>query len=367
MNREKKIIRTSLLGILANIGLVIIKAVFGILANSVSIVVDAINNLTDALSSTITIIGTKLAHKKPDAKHPYGHGRVEYVTSFIIAVLVLLTGAGAIYESINTIITNPEPNYSILTLIMVIIGIVVKIGLGIYFRIVGKKVNSDALVGSGLDALFDALLSLATLIGIIVNLAWGIRIEGYLGIAIGLFILRSGISILRTSLSHIIGERLSKETALGIKHLVCSHDEVIGAYDLIVNNYGPERGIGSIHIEVRDDLTAKEIHPLSRKIAEEVYQQYGVIMTIGIYASNTSNEETKEIREYLVSVVKEYKEIKQLHGFYVDKDAHNVSFDIILDYKCPNVDDIKNQLFDRLKEKYPLYNFFIIIDNDISD
>lgn len=367
MNREKKIIQTSFIGIIGNIFLVALKAIFGFLANSISIILDAVNNLSDALSSTITIIGTKLAHKKPDAKHPYGHGRIEYLTSLIIAVIVLVTGGSAIFEAITSLITPKETNYTTITLIIVIVGILVKIALGLYFRLVGKKTNSDALVGSGVDALFDALLSVGTLIGVITSLVWNVNIEGYLGIIIGLFILKSGIGILRTSLSNIIGERTSKETALGIKHLVASHEEVIGAYDLIVNNYGPERAIGSIHIEVRDDLTAKEIHPLTRKIAEEVYLKYGVIMTVGIYASNTSNEETKEIRKYLMDLIKEYPEIKQLHGFYVDKELSNVSFDIILDYKCPNVDEIKNNLFEKLKEKYPLYNYFIVIDNDYAD
>ena len=367
MNREKVIVRTSLVGILGNVLLVTGKAIVGLLANSVSIVLDAINNLTDALSSTITIIGTKLAHKKPDAKHPYGHGRVEYITSLIIAIIVLITGGLAIYNAIDFIINPVETNYTTITLIIVIIAILVKIGLGLYFKHMGKKTNSDALKGSGLDALFDALLTAGTLIGVLTSMIWGVNIEGYLGIAIGLFIIKAGIDILRSSLSNIIGERLSKETSLGIKSLICAHQEVIGAYDLIVNNYGPERAIGSIHIEVKDDLTAKEIHSLSRQIAEEVYIKFGVIMTVGIYASNTSDQELKEIRQYLSNLVKEYPDIQQLHGFYVDKEKMTVSFDIILDYKCPNVEKIKNDLYEKMKEKYPLYNYYIIIDNDFAD
>lgn len=355
------------MGILANVILVVGKAIIGFLANSVAIILDAINNLTDAISSTITIIGTKLAHKKPDAKHPYGHGRVEYITSMIIAIIVLITGGLAIYNAIDFIINPTETNYTTISLIVVIVAIVVKIGLGLYFRFMGKKTNSDALKGSGIDALFDAILTTATLIGVLTSMIWGVNIEGYLGIIIGLFILKTGIDILRTSLSHIIGERLSKETSLEIKSLICKHPEVIGAYDLIVNNYGPERAIGSIHIEVRDDLTAKEIHSLSRNIAEEVFVQYGVIMTVGIYASNTSNDETKEIRQYISSLVKEYPDIQQLHGFYVDKEKMTISFDIILDFKCPNVEKIKNELYERLKEKYPLYNYYIVIDNDFAD
>ncbi len=367
MTREKKIVQTSLIGILGNIVLVTLKAIFGFLANSVSIILDALNNLSDALSSTITIIGTKLANKKPDAKHPYGHGRVEYLTSLIIAIIILVTGGAAIYQGVNTIINPVETSYTTITLVIMIIAIVVKIGLGLYFRFVGKKVNSTALVGSGLDALFDALLSLATLVGVITAMVWKINIEGYLGILIGLFILKSGISILRESFSSIIGERTSKETALGIKKIVTSHQEVIGAYDLIVNNYGPERAIGSIHIEVNDNLTAKEIHSLSRNISEEVYTQYNVLLTVGIYASNTSNEETKEIRVYIANLVKEYPDIKQLHGFYVDKERMLISFDIILEYKCEKVEEIKNDLYQKMREKFPLYNCYIVIDNEFAD
>ncbi len=367
MTREKKIVQTSLIGILGNVVLVTLKAIFGILANSVSVILDALNNLSDALSSTITIIGTKLAHKRPDAEHPYGHGRVEYLTSLIIAIIILVTGAAAIYQGVNTIINPVETNYTTITLVIMIIAIVTKIGLGLYFRFVGKKVSSTALVGSGVDALFDALLSLATLVGIITAMIWQINIEGYLGILIGLFILKSGISILRESFSNIIGERASKETALGIKKVVTDHKEVIGAYDLIVNNYGPERAIGSIHIEVDDNMTAKDIHSLSRQISEEIYLKFNVIMTVGIYASNTSNEETKEIRVFLSNLVKEYQDIKQLHGFYVDKERMLISFDIILDYKCPNVEQIKNELYEKMRDKFPLYNVYIVIDNEFAD
>ncbi|MCR5184910.1 MAG: cation diffusion facilitator family transporter [Bacilli bacterium] len=366
-NREKVIVRTSIIGILANILLVTFKAIFGFLANSVAIILDAANNLSDALSSVITIIGTKLAHKKPDAKHPYGHGRVEYLTALIIAIIVIVTGGTAIYEAILTLISPKETNYSTATIIVVSSAIGVKIFLGIYFRIMGKKTKSDALVGSGLDALFDALLSLATLAGILTYMWWQVNIEGYLGLLIGAFIIKSGIEILQKAFSSIIGERVSNEVSLGIKNLVCSFPEVIGAYDLILNNYGPERAIGSIHIEVKDETTAKEIHALTRKISEQVYLKFNVILTVGIYASNNTNEENKELRAFIRELIKGYPEIKQMHGFYMNKETSEVSFDIIFDYKCEKIDTIRNELFQKLKEKYPLYNFFIIVDNEYSD
>ena len=212
MNREKTIITTSFIGIGGNLLLVAGKALIGFLANSVSIILDAVNNLTDALSSVITIIGTKLAGKKPDKKHPFGHGRVEYLTSLVIAVIILVAGGSAIYESILSLINKTEASYTNTSLIIISVAIVVKIALGLFFRNMGKKTNSDALKGSGIDALFDAILSLSTLVGAIIAMFTGVHIEGYLGIVIGLFIIKSGIDVLRDAISNIIGERTSEET-----------------------------------------------------------------------------------------------------------------------------------------------------------
>ena len=366
-SRSKIIVRTSIIGILTNLGLVTLKAFVGLIAGSIAIIMDAINNLSDALSSVITIVGTKLAQKKPDAKHPYGHGRVEYITSLIISVIILVAGAGAIAESIISIIQNKEPKFDIVSLILIAVAVLVKIALGLYFRHVGKKVNSEALKGSGIDALFDALLSLGTLISIVVSLIWQINIEGYIGVIIGLFMIKSGIDVLRNSLSSIIGERMSKETSEAIKKLVVSNPEVKGAYDLIVNNYGPDRGIGSIHIEVDDNLTAKEIHPLTRKIANQVFEQFGIIMTIGIYASNSSNEEVIKIRDTVRKEVLSHPTIKQMHGFYVDHEDKSITFDVIVDFKDKDSARLIKEIHDNLVEKLPGYRFFIVEDKDFTD
>lgn len=366
-NRSKIIVRTSIIGILTNLGLVALKAIVGFFANSVAIIMDAINNLSDALSSVITIVGTKLAQKKPDAKHPYGHGRVEYLTSLVISIIILIAGSGAIIESIISIIENKAPSFNIVSLILIAIAVVVKIVLGLYFRHVGKKVNSEALKGSGIDALFDALLSLGTLISIVVSLVWNVNIEGYIGVVIGLFMIKSGIDVLRTSLSSIIGERTSKETSEAIKHLVCQNPEVKGAYDLIVNNYGPDRGIGSIHIEVNDNMTAKEIHPLTRKIAVQVYEQFGIIMTVGIYASNNSDPLINQIRKDIHDEVLKHQTIKQIHGFYCDQESKSISFDVIVDFKDKDAPALIKEIHDNLASKYPDYKFYIVEDKDFSD
>lgn len=366
-DRSKKIIQTSIIGILANLGLVALKAVVGLFANSISIIMDAVNNLSDALSSVITIVGTKLSQKKPDAKHPYGHGRVEYVTSLIISIIILIAGSVAIVESVLNIITPAEVTFTYISLFLIGAAVLVKVALGLFFHYRGKKLNSEALKGSGIDALFDALLSLATLVSIAVYLIWKVNIEGYIGVIIGIFMIKSGIDVLRTSLSSIIGERTSKETAEGIKKLVCENPEVLGAYDLIVNNYGPERGIGSIHIEVNDKMTAKEIHPLTRNIAYQVYEKFGIIMTIGIYASNSSDSQIVQIKEAIREEVFSHPTIKQMHGFYCDQEIKNISFDVIVDFKDKESHKTIEEIKKNLGEKFPDYHFYIVEDKDFSD
>ena len=366
-NRSKIIVRTSIIGILTNFGLVALKMIVGLLTSSVAIIMDAINNFSDALSSVITIVGTKLSQKKPDAKHPYGHGRVEYVTSLAISIIILIAGVSAIVTSIKSIIEGDTPSFTIVSLILIAVAVVVKIVLGLYFRYVGKKVNSEALKGSGIDALFDALLSLGTLIAIAVYLIWKVNIEGYIGVVIGLFMIKSGIDVLRGSLSSIIGERTSKETSDAIKHLVCENPEVKGAYDLIVNNYGPDRGIGSIHIEVEDTMTAKDIHPLTRKIATEVYQQFGIIMTIGIYASNNSDPIINGIRTAIQQEVLSHPTIKQIHGFYCDQETKTISFDVIVDFADKDAPKLIKEIINDLTKQYPDYHFIVVEDKDFAD
>lgn len=367
MNRDKKIIQTSVIGIIANIFLVIGKALIGIIAHSVAIITDAINNLSDSLSSAITIIGMKLAGKKPDKKHPYGHGRIEYLVSLIIGIIVFAAGAMAIYESIKALIEKPKVDYSIVSLIIIALAVLVKVFVGIYFVKVGKKVNSEPLKASGKDALFDALLSIATVIGIGTSLIWDFNIEGYIGILIGLFIIRTSIEILRDGISLIIGERASKEETDNIKEIVCSFPEVKGAYDLIINNYGASKSIASIHVEVEDSLTAIQIHHLTRNIASKVFSETGVILTVGIYATNETDSEVKEIKEYIYKLIEKEEGINQIHGFYLDEDKKLITFDLIFDFKYEHPQRKIASLVSHLKEKYPDYSYYIIQDTDFSD
>ena len=366
MDRNKIIIKTSVLGILGNVLLVVAKIFVGVLAASVSIITDAVNNLTDALSSLTTVVGTKLSGRRPDREHPYGHGRIEFITSSIIGVFILVAGATAVYESVMSLIDGDAPTYSVYSFIVISLAVLAKIGLGIYFRAQGKKVNSDALKASGIDALLDSALSFGTLVGAVISHFFGLHLEGYIGIAIGLFIIKSSIDVYRESASKIIGERTDKELINRISEDIAKDEQVYGVYDLIINNYGADRNIGSVHVEVDDDLTAKEIQFLERRIAYLCYLKYHTVMTVGVYARNVETELNKSIKSRVFAILSEFPEIIQVHGFYVDPETKIISADVIISFDVKAAETIYETAKSRIAAAFPEYTVELILDRDFS-
>lgn len=365
MERKNVIIRTSIIGIIVNILLVTFKGIVGFLVNSVAIIMDAVNNFTDALSATITIIGAKLANKEPDKKHPYGHGRIEYFTAIVLSAIILFAGVMAIKESAERIMNPVETNYSIVSLLIITVAVITKISLGNHVKNVGNKVNSQALVATGEDALMDAVLSSGTLLAAIINYIWNVGLEGYIGVIIGIFIIKTGFEILKEAVDPIIGVRADGELTKKLKEKINEFDEVQGTYDLNIHNYGPTRMVASAHIQVRNNMTAEEIHILTREIEYEVYKEFEIALTLGIYAANDEGT-YGEIKKTLEEIIKEYNEVLQIHGFYVDK-SDNVYFDLIFDFKAEDSEKIKNEIIDKLKDKYPNYKYNVIIDSDVTD
>ncbi len=368
-NREKIIIRTSIIGILANIFLSAFKAFVGIITNSIAIIMDSVNNLSDALSSVITIVGTKLAGKPADKKHPFGHGRVEYLTALVIAVIILYAGLTACVESIKKIINPVTPEYNTASIVIISVAVIVKIILGLYVKTSGKKVNSDSLIASGQDALMDSIISASTIIAAAVFLIWNVSLEAYLGVLISFAIIKAGIETLRETISKILGERVDSHLSKDIKRTIISCDkEILGAYDLVLNNYGPDMHVGSAHIEVPDTWSADKIDAMSRKIANEVYLKHGVAMSaIGIYSVNTHENSAAQIRERVSKIVMEHKEILQMHGFFVDEQAKKMRFDIIVSFDSLSMKEMFNHVVQDVRDAFPDYDVQVQFDVDISD
>ena len=367
-NREKMVIKTSIISIFFNIVLAGFKAFVGVLANSIAIISDAVNNLSDALSSIITIIGTKLALKAPDKKHPYGYGRIEYMTSLIVSAIVLYAGITALVESIKKIIHPEDVDYSTVTLIILIVGIVVKFILGIYVKKKGKEVNSDSLVASGSDAFNDAILSISVLASAIIYMIFNISLEAYVGILLSIFIIKTACELIRESVDNMLGVRVESDLAKAIKKEITKEKEIQGAYDLVLNDYGPDRYSGSVHIEVSDTLSVSDIDKISRRITKTILKKYGVILhTIGVYSVNTRDKNVIETKKEITKIVFSHVGILQMHGFYLDEEEKSISFDIIIDFKIKDREEVYKKIYEEVQNKYKDYKIEIALDIDVSD
>ena len=367
MNRSQKIIRTSVIGIVANVLLAAFKAVVGVLASSVAIVMDAVNNLSDALSSVITIIGTKLSERPADREHPFGFGRIEYFSAIIIAVIVLSAGITSLSESVKKIFNPTEPEYTTVTLIVIIVAIVVKLVLGQYVKRQGKLLKSDALIASGSDALFDAIITLATLISAGIMLLWNVSLDGILGALISLVIIKAGIEMLASPVNELLGARVSQDLVHDIKTEVSDFEGVHGVYDIILHNYGPNVLIGSLHINVYDTMDAHEIHGLTRRISEQMYERHGIIMTVGVYAIATGENRRAELQSKVIQTLAKHKDITQVHGFYYFEDEHRISVDVVPDISVHDDAALTAQLTDELKALVPGEAITVVIDHNYSE
>ncbi len=366
--REKKIIKTSIIGIIANVFLAAFKAVIGLLSHSIAIVLDAVNNISDAGSSLITIVGTKLAGKEPDKKHPFGYGRIEYLSAMIISVIVLYAGITSFVESVKQIVNPQTPDYKPVSLIIVAVAVVVKIVLGRYVKGVGVKVNSDSLVNSGEDATLDSIISASTLVAAAIYLIFHVSLEAWLGAIISLVIIKSGIDMLRDTISQILGERNDVELAREIRDTVVSFPEVKGAYDLVLNNYGPDKWNGSIHMEVPDTCSADDLDELTRNIQMTVYEKHRVILTaIGVYSVNTKDREVVEAREKLREVVFSHPHVRQLHGFYLNKEKKTLRFDVVISFDAPDRMAAYEEVLADVQKAFPDYTLQAALDTDYAE
>ncbi len=367
INRDKIIVKTSVIGIVTNIFLATFKAIIGFLSNSIAVILDAVNNLSDVLSSVITIVGTKLANKMPDKKHPLGHGRIEYMSALLVSAIVLYAGITAAVESIKRII-HPEPSdYSVISLIIIAVAVVVKIVLGRYVKANGEKIKSGALIASGADAMFDAILSASVLASAIIYFTTEISLEAYVGVIISIVIIKAGVEMMTDTLSDILGRRADSETTKKIKQLLVEEPEVRGAYDLIIHNYGPNKNLASVHLELPDTMTVEQVDTLTRRLETKVYHETGVIIAgIGVYSFNTKNDEVAKIRNTIQETVMAHNWVLQMHGFYADMAAKLIRFDIVMSFEIEAKEGLEI-VTKEVTKLYPDYKITIAPDVDISD
>ncbi|MDA3047037.1 cation diffusion facilitator family transporter [Campylobacter sp. VBCF_06 NA8] len=365
--RDKIIVRTGLVGILTNVILALFKGAIGFFTNSIAIVIDAINNLSDVLSSVITIVGLKLAGKKPDKEHPYGHGRIEYLTALSIGVIILYAGFAALISCVRKIFAPLTPDYDGVSLFLIAVAVVVKIVLGSYTQKMGVMANSDSLIASGIDAKFDALVSFSTLVAAFIFIFFGVALEAYLGVIISLLLIKTAAEILKDTINKILGSPLNIEIAKQIYTEIKKIDGVLGAYDLMFHDYGPDKMLGSVHIEVSEDMSAASIDTLTRKIQSEIFAKFSVVIdTVGIYALNLKDEQIAKIYSEIQKIVFSDEKILQMHGFHANLIEKIISFDVIIDFDAINREQIHQNIIKEVSAKFSDYEILIALDSDYS-
>ena len=367
LDREKVIVKTSIIGIVTNIVLVLFKLAVGFVTNSIAVILDAVNNLSDALSSVITIIGTRLAGRDPDKKHPLGHGRTEYLTSMIVSALVLYAGITSFIESVKKIIKPEEAEYSFTSLLIIFVAVIVKVLLGTYVKKKGESVNSTSLIASGEDAKFDGIISFSVFASAIIFILTDISLEAYVGVVISIMIMKSGFEMMKESIDDIVGHRPEAEVTKKIKKLISEEKDVRGAYDVIIYDFGPDKLYASCHMEVPDTMNVAELDKLTRKIEAKVFKEMGVVLTaIGVYSYNTSQDEAAVMRDNITRTIIAKEHVLQVHGFYVDMEEKTIRFDAVLSFDVNPKEEIK-KIKEEVENMYKGYKVNVVADIDLSD
>jgi cation diffusion facilitator family transporter len=366
-SRDRVIIRTSIISIATNVLLAAFKAVVGIVSNSIAVTLDAVNNLSDALSSIITIVGTKLAGRTPTKKHPLGYGRIEYLSAMIVAGIVLYAGITSAVESVKKIIWPEEADYSTVSLIIIAVAVLVKVLLGTYVRRQGRLSNSGSLVASGSDALFDAVLSASVLASALIFLYTGLSLEAWVGALISVFIIKSGIEMMRETLDELLGQRADSELTKQVKKILCEEPAVSGAYDLVIHNYGPSLNLASVHLELPDTMTVQEVDDITRRVTAKVYKETGILLAgVGVYSCITCNEVAAQVQHEVRRLVLAHDWVLQMHGFYLNAETRQMHFDAVLDFGIQPA-EAQRILQDELHAAFPDYDIYVAIDINVSD
>lgn len=359
-----------IIGIVVNMILFLIKFSVGLLVGSIAISADAFNNLSDAASSVITIIGFKMANKPADAEHPFGHGRIEYLSALIVAFMVMLVGLQFTKSSIQRIL-NPEIiTFELIPFILLVVSIGFKVWLALFNKLIGNKINSSALKASATDALGDVFTSSTVVIAFLLSKFTSFPLDGYIGVLVSLAILYAGFNLVKETINPLLGEAPDPELVNEICEKVLSYKHITGVHDLIVHNYGPGRVISSIHAEIPADIDIMEIHNVIDKAEREISKELNMHLVIHMDPICVITDEIKEAWDCVETVLRKYPTIKSMHDFRVvgEGDIKNLIFDIVLDPSEAMREKSKNKMLSEIKaaikNEHPQYNCIITIDYD---
>ena len=363
-SREGIITATSGLGIITNLLIALIKVIVGALASSIAIVSEGVNNAADALTSVLTLIGSKLAGKHPDAKHPFGYGRVEYLTSLVVSGLILFTGIEMLISSVKLIFEGSELSVSYVSLIIVAASAVIKYLLGVYTVKMGKKAESGALTAVGLESRSDSFASVITIASSAVFLIFGFSLDAYAGIITSALIIKAGAEVLKDTVSELLGRPGEKELAQKLYGIIRKTDGIINAADMMLHNYGPDAWSGSVNVEIDHEKTVGEVYALLHELQLRIMHEHNVTMVFGIYAVDNDHEDVRAVRKTINTFVKANEHISSYHAVYLEPGTNKIYCDFIVDYTLKDWDKLKAEFLDYMKAHYPQNEVVLTVETE---
>jgi len=353
-----------IVGVLANILLFAIKLTVGTVINSIAVMADAINNLTDAASSVITLVSFKMTNKPADKEHPFGHGRIEYISAMIVSFLVILVGFEFIKSSVQRIM-NPEPViFNWITFILLSLSVIIKLWMSFFNKKIGKLIGSKAMEATAMDSTSDVIATSVVLFSLILSIWVTFPIDGYIGVLVALFIMYSGFSLTKETLNPLLGEAPDMELVNAIISKVMAYEGVIGVHDIIVHNYGPNRCVVSLHTEVPANIDITSAHDIIDKAEQEISEELGIHLVMHMDPININDKVVLKVKQQILDVINEFGMELNIHDFRMvgDEEHCNVIFDMVIPYEIRDDKKVASDVSEAIKKKYPQYNTIITID-----
>ena len=334
--RERYGVLSGMVGIVLNLLLSLGKFFAGLITGSIAITADAFNNLSDAGSSVVTLVGFKLAGQKADDGHPFGHGRIEYLAGLLVSLLILMVGVELGKSSIEKIIHPEDVTFSLVTVVILICSILVKLWMSLFNRKLGKRINSAAMQATATDSLSDVVATSAVLAGTLIGHFAQVSIDGWIGVVVAIFILRAGWEAVKDTLNPLLGTAPEPELVNAIQQLVLSHEQVVGMHDLVIHDYGPGRRMCSFHAEVPEDEDIMAAHDAIDHIEREIQEKFGIETTAHMDPIATGDSEVTRLRDQVRDLVKEIDEDMSIHDFRVTRGPlhTNLIFDVVVPHRC---------------------------------
>lgn len=344
----------STVGICCNILLFCAKFFAGLLVNSISVMADAFNNLSDAASSIIGFIGVKMAGKPADEDHPFGHGRVEYIAAFIVAFLVIQVGFSLFKTSVGKVLHPEEMTFKMITIVILLLSVCVKLWLGFFNRTLGQRIQSSVMKATAADSLGDVVTTSATILSVGIYGIWGLNIDGIVGLVVSVIVMWAGVNIARETLTPLIGEPIDSKLYREITEFVGSYDGIIGSHDLIVHNYGPSRSMASIHAEVPNDVNVEVSHEIVDRIEREALKKFGIFLVIHMDPVETKNSRVLEFGSMLENVIHGIDTRISFHDFRLidGENQINLIFDLVFprEYDKKKREQLKEEIISKVTE-----------------